>query len=451
MKLSKLIALFVSSGLFVLPGTASAIEVAFERDASIPLVYLNVAVKTGTVTDPQGAAGLTNFTGEVMIRGTRSRSKEQIDVAIDQLGAQLSVETRAEALIFRGAVLATQLDRFLDLLKDIITQPSFPDTEIRKLKSEVVSGILEELATDSTLTGRRFAEFMFAGHPYGKPVLGKVKDIESLNRQKVAAHYEYLFNDANLLVVGAGDAEQGKIDSWARMIGENRKASGQEIAKVAPPQLPAARRLLIIDKPDRTQTQIRAGQVGVRMTDKEFFPLYLGNHAFGGGSFSARLMVEIRVKRGWSYGAYSYFRHGQRPRSWEFQLAPASKDAAPALERALAMASELREKGISAEEYEFAKQSLVNSAGFMFNTPEKRVENKLLERTLELPDGFMKTYGPELSKVKLEEVNQAFRKFLAPERLSIAVLATAKDLKAPLTKAAGVQDSQVQVVPYTQE
>ena len=188
------------------------------------------------------------------------------------------------------------------------------------------------------------------------------------------------------------------------------------------------------------------------MTDPDFFPLYLGNYAFGGGSFSARLMVEIRVKRGWSYGANSAFRQGPSARSTgKSHLFPAEKDTAAALAYTLQMTQDLKDKGITGEEFEFAQRSLVNSAGFLYNTPKKRVENTLLERTLDIPDGFMKNYGPELQKVKIEEVNAALKSFVQPDKLAIVVLGTAKNLKESLAKSAAIPVEQVEVSPYTSD
>lgn len=446
----KLKVLAVLAFAIAFPKTGSAIEVAFEKDARVPLVYLNVAVKAGTVTDPEGKSGITNFMGEMLLRGTKARTKEQIDLELDQMGARLAVETRAEALILRGAVVKSQLKPFLDLLTDIATQPSFPEREIVKLKSEIVSGILEELGRDSSLASRHFNAFLFEGHPYGKSVLGNTKEVQGLTRDELSAHYDRLFRDSQLLVVGAGDAEFGVINTWATELAKVRPG-GTAVSKAAPPKPSTKRRLLIIDKPDRTQTTAVGGQIGLRMTDPDFFPLYLGNHAFGGGSFSARMMVEIRVKRGWSYGAYSYFRHGLRPRSWQFSNQSQTAATADALALLVKMTEEVKAKGITKEEFAFAQESLVNSAGFMFDTPTERVDLKLLERTIDLPDGFMKNFGPELKKVKLEQVNAAFQRFLKPETLSFTVVATAKDMKAPLAKAAGVPESEVQVVPYTQQ
>jgi zinc protease len=446
--------LFLALNVFF-PYTGHALEVTFEEDAQLPIVNINVAIKAGAVTDPVGQAGLTNFTGEMLLRGSKLHTKQQIDLALDQMGARLDVETRAESLIFRGAVLTSQLTKYLGLLKEILTQPSFAAHEINKLKSEIISGLQEELGHDSSLAARKFNQFLFRDHPYGKPILGNLKDIESLSKSQVVAQYERLIRDRFLLIVGSGDASRQIITAWAKEVSSARpdtplKPEEQALLeKVKTPKNAEHRRLLIIDKPERTQTQINMGQIGVLMTDKRFFPLHLGNHAFGGSSFSSILMTEVRVKRGWSYGANSYFRFGLEPRSWLVHLFPASKDTASALTLSIKLIEDLKNNGITEQQFEFAKQGLVKKSGFMFNTPKKRVENTLLEKTLNLPEGFMKSYGPELQKVSFSDVNRALKDFLKPENLAISVLGTAKDLKEALAKAAGTPGNQVEVVSYT--
>jgi zinc protease len=451
-KLNMLFASFAAIAASALSTQARAVEVSFEPNTNLPIVYVNVAVKAGSVTDPKGQSGITNFMGEMLLRGTKTKSKKQLDFALDQMGARLEVEIRAEALILRGAVLASEVKPFLALVQEIITEPSFPPAEIGKLRKEIVSGILEELGDDSGLASRRFTSFLFQGHPYGEPVIGKAADVEKMKRADIIAQYKRLFNDQNFLVVGQGDASDALIREWSENLGKRLPSLGQKpIAMVTTPENATHRRLEIVDKPDRTQTQINLGQIGVLMTDPDFFPLYLGNYAFGGGSFSATLMTEIRVKRGWSYGAYSYFRQGLRPRSWAVHLFPANKDTAPALAETIKLIEELQKKGITEAEYKFAQASLVNSSGFMFNTPRKRVENTLLERTLNLPKGFMQSYAEHLSAATLDQVNGALKRFLKPDELAISVLATASELKGPLAKAAGVAEKDVLVVPYTQE
>jgi zinc protease len=184
------------------------------------------------------------------------------------------------------------------------------------------------------------------------------------------------------------------------------------------------------------------------MTDPNYFKLYVGNHALGGHSFSSILMQEIRVKRGWSYGANSAFRFGLQPRSWLVHLFPAAKDTPDALAYTLKIMEDIKKDGISADRFEFAKKSLMNSSGFMYNTPSKRVENTLLEKTLNLPKGFMKSHAEQVAALNLNEVNQALKNFVKPENLTITVVGTAKNLRAPLAKAAGLTETMIEVEPY---
>lgn len=448
---SIIILLLILNALINLP--AQAIEVAFEEDPRLPIVYLNVALKKGAVHDPEGQSGITRFMSEMLLRGTAKKLKKDLDLALDQLGAKLEAETQPESVLLRGAVLSSELDRFLDLLTEIITEPSFDLKEMMKLKSETVSAIMEELGNDRTLGVKRFESFLFQGHPYGNPVMGVSKDVEHFSREQLNAHYERVFQEKDLLIVGTGHARPEQLNAWGEKLALLRPNRPEAIpeARLTTPAQPDTMRLLIIDKPDRTQTQINVGQVGLKMTDPDYFPIYLGNHAFGGGSFSARLMVEIRVKRGWSYGAYSFFRHGTQPKSWQYWLFPALKDTPQALETSLSMLSDLKEKGITQEEFDFAQRSLINSAGFRYNTPKKRVENKLIERTLGLPDGFMKSFDKQLSEVTLNQVNTALNKFIEPDHIAIAVVGTAKGLREKLAQTVKMDPEQVKVVKYTTE
>ena len=451
--MKKMNILLASLAVFALTLSASALETRFEADSALPVVYLNVAVKAGAANDPTGQSGIGNFVGEMMLRGTKMRSKAQIDETLDLLGATLSVEVRAEAIIFRGRVLSSKLAEYMEVVQDIVTNPSFPESEIKKLKAEISSDIVEMRGKDSSVAKVFWDAFLFQGHPYGKPILGKLHDLDKIRREDLVRHYGNLFQDRNLLVVGSGDSESTFVDAWAKRIAEKRPNSGgvNPIHVSPAPKKWEKRRVLFVDKADRTQTQVYFGQVGLRMTDPDFFPVYVANHVFGGGSFSARLMTEIRVKRGWSYGAYSYFRHGIQPRSFQAYTFPATKDTASAVALMDTMLHTFREKGITPAEYEFAKSSLINSAGFSYNTPAKRVENILLEKTLDLPDGFMKSYADHLATVTLEQANDAVKKFLDPDHMSILVLGTAKEIKAKVAESLKVPETEIPVVPYTKE
>ena len=136
---------------------AQAVEVFFERDQKVPLVYVSVAFRAGATQDPEKLQGISQFTTELMLRGTKSRSRERLDLDLDQMGAHLAVEVRAEYLVFQGAVLSRELNGFLELLMEVLTQPAFSEGEIQKLKSELKSGLLDEQSKDARVAAKQFA------------------------------------------------------------------------------------------------------------------------------------------------------------------------------------------------------------------------------------------------------------------------------------------------------
>jgi zinc protease len=391
--------------------------------------------------------------GEMLLRGTTTHSKKEIDSILGQMGARLDVDVRSDMLVFRGAALSSQLNAFATLFKEILTTPAFPPEELKKLKSETISALQEELGHDGALAIKKFSEFLFLQHPYGHPIAGRSKDIEKIQPAQLLAHYKNMFQTSKLLILGSGDADSSRITEWAQTIAFALPDSSTDSRdkQIPVPKNTPHKRLLIIDKPERTQTQIWIGQIGALMTDPRFFALHLGNTAFGGSSFASILMEEIRSKRGWSYGASSYFRFGLQPRSWQAHLFPAEKDTAAALEHTLKLITALQTEGLTQEKFDFTQKVITNNAGFLYDTPEKRVENKLLEKVLYLPPGFMTTYQQETQKLTREQVNQALHQFIKPEQLAIVVLGTASHLKSALANATGIPEAEVIVVPYNQE
>ncbi len=450
MKLSRFrfqmaVALIAMTGV----SNALAIDVLIEEDSRVPIAYVNVVIRSGAIADPEGATGLTTFLGSMMLRGTQRHTKEQIDLMLDQWGAQLGIETRTESTVVRGAVLSTKLPDFLELIGEILSLPVFPESEIRKLKAETLSNLLAMQGNDHALAARKFGQFLFQDHPYGRPLDGISSEVSRISREQLVHQHRNVFRRDVAQILAVGDVDSRVVRSWALRLESLLPKGDGPIARAVAPSLPTKRRLQIVDKPDRTQTQILIGQRGVTMKDPDYYALYLGNVAFGGGSFMSRLMQEIRVKRGWSYGARSAFRFSLQPRSWQVHLFPAENETPAALQYTIEMIESLRSKGITEKEFQLARQSSINSAAFLNDTPKKRIENRILESTLELPKGFFADFAKNLAKVTREEVNQALARFLNPESLTITVVGTASRLKQDLAVSSRVSAQHLVVTPYT--
>ncbi len=429
------------------PVKSSAIEVMFESENKLPLVYLSIALKTGAVADPKDKTGLSQFTGELLLRGSKSKTRKQINQKLDEMGASLGFDTRSEMMILRGVVLSDQISAFLDLITEILTQPRFDQKEINKLKKETLSKILASEGDDMQLAYLHFQKHLFGDHPYAKPIDGLKNHVSSFTKKDIKNQYKRLFLAEGMLIVGSGDAESKLIKTFGKNL--KKKLPGKALyPKIRAPKRLTERKVILIDKPNRTQAQVMVGKIGVKLQHPNYFALNLVNHTFGGGGFTTRMFKQIRKEKGWSYSAYSYFKFGTEPRFWLSHFFPKNQDLEVSLSYFLKMLNDLEESGITAQEYEFNKNAIINGSGFKYNTAKKRNENTILEETLHLPPRFMRSYARRTKKVSLKKANHAIKDFLGKSNELILILGTADQLKPQIAKALKIKEKEIEIFPF---
>lgn len=434
--------------VFFLVHSAHAISVSFEEDSRIPMVELALWLKGGAAQDPPGKEGLTNFMGWSLIRGTTHYKKAELEKRLDKLGAAIYIDTRPDGMIIRSSVLSDKLPEFLDLLKEVVTAPAFNATELTKLKEEIKGIILEKRGKDNELARYWFDRLFFAGHPYSYSVRGTLKSLASFTVADLNKQYRKIFQPDYISVVGAGMADTNLVKAWANRLGTSLKSTGPLDEILSPEKLHHDYQVVLIDKPALTQTQILIGLPGMHPKNPDYDAIELGNEVFGGGVFTSRAYREIRLQHGWSYGARSFFRHGKYARNWNLFYFPANKDVAESLVYAMGMLEKVKKEGVTKEEFREAQNGMVQAAGFNYNTPGKRVENKILEQMWDLPTDYFKTTGDRLSKLNLEEVNRKFQTFIQPDKVMILILCTAKDLKQKIADGLKMDASKIKVIAY---
>lgn len=416
-------------------------KIQFEEDHSLPIVYLDIVSDAGAAQDPPGKLGLANIASRMLLRGTQRRSKTEFFRQVELLGGQIRVDGhQQEGMEFHAEVLSENLDRFLDLLEETLVKPKITAEELHKLKKETIGRILEQKGDDRALAGLHFLRFFYGSHPYGNPVMGTQKGVKAITHKDVLDHYSRHFGGGTLSLFGSGDASEEKIERWFSKLVAKLTALHPEAAPVEPlqkPVIPSGRRTLIVDKPKTTQTQILIGGTGMRPEDPRFYAVQLANHSFGGDSFQARMMVEIRVKRGWTYGASNHFRFGALPRHFAMHLFPKTDDTPPAIALAVQLFEDFVKSGLTEEEFEFARDSLINNAPFNYDTPKKRLSNAINEHFWNFPQGFFRDFSKNIAAVSYRDIAPAVKTIFQPGDLTLVVVGDAAKLKGELQKLPG--------------
>lgn len=431
------------------PASVTASNVLVETSHDLPLVSVSVATKAGSLLDPSDLDGLTRVSGRLMRRTGGGRDAQQIDTQIDALGGSLAVEVSPSAASFSGTVIRRSLEPYMALLADVLARPGLAEDELGRLKREMQADLVEALDDDRGLARRWFRKAMFEGHPYGRPVNGISATLERITRADVERTARRLVEREGLIVAFSGDITRAEAESHAQRLLEALPSGTVPVDTTPEPTFPSGRRLIIVDKPERTQTQILIGGYGTHANDPDHTALLVGNTIFG-GTFTARMTQEVRSKRGWSYGAYSSLPIDRRRQAFSMWTFPKAEDAAPCVALELDLLHALREKGVTKKELSWAKRYLTRSHAFAVDTPSKRVGLTLDARLYDLPPNYYEEYLTRVAAVDLEQVNQALQQRLPEKDLLIVVVGTAADIRAPL-EAAIPDLTEVEVVKFDTE
>ena len=449
---SILLSILAVTLLALVQAARASSDFSFETSRQLPMVYLNIISEVGAAHDPVGKEGLATTTGQMLTRGTQNKSKMEFLKTLESLGASVDADIRPEGTVVRVYFLTDNRDKVLALIGEMFTQPRFDKGELDKLKKELIGMVLAEKGNDARLAQRHFQRFLYGSHPYANPVNGTERGLSSLSLDDVRSLYATNYGRGTLRLFGSGDADSGDIQRWWNSLMDSMakvNPGARQAAAIPAPTLPLGRRLLIVNKPKTTQSHILFGHGAPRPDAPGFHALRLGNHAFGGPSFQARLMQEIRVKRGWTYGASNRIAMGCMPRHYTVYYFPKTADTTPALSLGVQMLEDLVAKGITSEEFHFAQDSLVNRAPFDNDTPRKRLENQTNELLFNLEAGFFKDLSAHTKDVSEGDVGPALTRYFKPENLTITVLGDGGALKDKLSKLPGL--TEIKMIDYRAE
>ncbi len=426
--------------------TADGVPVFLEVSHVLPIVDVDVIVLRGSILDPRGKEGLTRLTARLMRRGPKGTSAEAFDERLDSLGATLTISVGHESMRIQGSVIRRNLGRFLREVAAVATRPGLRRKDFARLRRTAEAELVQLRDHDGALAARAFRRSLFGDHSYGRPVSGTSSSVKSLQLAEVRAHHERLIRAPHLLIGLAGDvtpedAERLIDSSFSGLTrGATRRPPRRE------PRQREGRHVVLVDKPKRTQSQVYIGTLGMAVGDPDSHAMIVGNTAFG-GTFTARLMKEVRSERGWSYGAYSKLGADRQREAWSMWTHPGAEQLVDCVRLQLALYEAWLDRGLTRAEVARTKRYLIKSHPFDLETASKRLEPKLQGYKHQLPADWFSSYTERLRALSRSDVNDAVRRHLSRDDLSIAVLATATpELEAALRSTAGVRS--LEVIPF---
>jgi zinc protease len=415
----------------------------------IPLVDLSISFRSGSALEPAQKVGLTRLMGRMLRRGAEGWTSDKIEETIDRYGGEISVDVSASSINVHAQVIRRNLEPFVKLVTDLLVKPTFPKDELERLQREAVAEIIEARDHDKSVASKFFRESVFGTHPYGRGTTGTTKSIPTITREDVVAAHALHFKRGNIVLGIAGDLTAEEAKSIVLPIVAAFPAGAANVDPTPDPVFPKGRKLVFVDKPSRTQTQILIGAPGTHANDPDHVALHVANTVFG-GTFTARLMKEVRSKRGWSYGAYARLPIDRRREAFSVWTFPAATDAPACITLEIELLEELVKNGITDQELAFAKSYLSESYAFDIDTAYKRVRQAVDEEIYSLPVDSHTSYVKKILAVTKPEADAALAKRISTKDFVVVVVGTAAELKPKIEKAIpGLTSSEV--VPFDRE
>jgi zinc protease len=387
-----------------------------------PIVAINIAIRAGSVCDPDGWPGAVNLLARVMDRGTSGRSAAELAEAFDGRGVSLGVHVGRHLLSFVCTCLVEDFDPILDIIGDIIRNPSMPDGELATRKGEVVTAIRQDEDSPFTRAAEGLMEAMYGpAHPYGRRVKGSVETVERMSRDLLVALHRRRVAPAATTAVVVGEVETSRAAAAVARVFGDWAAPYQ--APADPPRAPvaSARRTIVLPMMNKSQADIAYGFTAVSRSDPRYYAYLLMNHIVGQYAIGGRLGDSIRERQGMAYYAGSTFEANitEGPLFVRAGVNPANVDRAIAsIDQELTRA---REEGLTQKELDLSRNYLIGSM------PRALETNNGIASFLQTAECFSlgldyDVRQPEfLHGVTLDQVDAAVRDTLDPGHATVVI------------------------------
>jgi zinc protease len=401
----------------------------------LPVVVLIWMIPVGSASDPADRAGLATFVADLLDEGSGGRTMLEVNEQLARMGAQLDTEVGVDATMLTLVSLSRTARDALALLAEVVCRPNLAQGEIARVRSLRLNRIRQMRSVPGALADRAFYKQLYGSHPYGQPPLGTEETLERIDQTELHGfHRERLLGVAPTLVL-IGDLPSDGLRETARGILPS-DFTGSRQTDEPWPRLPSidelpgqangnrgAARLVLVPRPGAAQSELRVGALTADRTTPDYHPLVVTNAAVG-GAFVSRLNLNLRERRGFTYGVRSSVQFWRAPGPFVVQTSVQTDATAASIAEIL---KELADVGgprpVDAREIVRARDSLTRGFARSFETAEQIARAATQLVLYDLPDSWYDDFVPRVEAVEPEEVTRIAREYLDPGRMYVTVVA----------------------------
>ena len=403
----------------------------------LPTVAFGLLVKSGALSDPADKAGLAHLTTSMLTEGTASRTSAQISDEIEFLGSHLRASASREHIVLVSDGLSTNWRDALNVLGDIAQNAEFPAHELERVRANLLTDLRRVSDSPATISGRATRGVLFGpGTPYGHPLTGVESSVEQVSTDDLNAFFGANFRPGSSTFIIVGDLSLDEAVEAANNTFGQWPAGQEQASESAQSALPTPSEttIYLADKPGAAQSVVRSGHLTIPRMDPRFMPLNVFNYIFG-GQFGARLNMNLRQDKGYSYGYMSSIEWNLGP---SMLIAGGGVQTAVTKETVIETLKEFNEilgdRPVTETEYRDAIDGIMRSIPSQFETQFQIISQLTRIVTFDLPDDYFAKYPELLAGTTLDDVRSAGSELLDVDHLNIVIAGDAAEIKPGLSE-----------------
>ena len=389
----------------------------------VPLVSVFVLLPLGSASDPPERPGLAAITGDLLDEGCGPLNALELHDALARIGAQLDTEVGSDGTLLELTMLARHASRGLELLADMVLRPRFEQRDFDRVRDLRLNRLVQLRDTPSALADRVYAELLYKGHPYGHLPIGTEGSLRAMTLREVGAFHARGYRPSAATIVAVGDAPHDRLaelvqNGFGQWTSADPDPPG-DLAQRAP--LPAPR-LAVVNRTAAAQSELRIGHIGPPRTTPDYHALLVMNMVLG-GQFVSRINMNLREKKGYTYGARTSFDFRRAPGPFTLQASVQSDATTDAVREAIGEIGAIRgERPVSKEELELGRAALTRGYPRNFETADQVGRAAVQLALYSLPDDYFTTFVPKVLELTEADVTRAAAEHLDPSRLVTVIV-----------------------------
>ena len=398
----------------------------------LPLVTVLALVDAGAATEARHEEGVAALTARALAEGTGALDGAAVTARFERLGTAFDATADWDSSVARLTVTTSRLEEAFALFAEVVQAPSFPAADVARLRDERLADLAQQLAEPRGLADERFEGFLYAAASrYARAAGGTAPHVAALDDAAVRAFHAAHYGPASTTLILVGDV----TPAAARAMAERRFGAWRSAARPAAPLTAATarggRRVVVVEKADAPQSELRVGHVGVPRMHPDHLPLVVMNGILG-GLFSSRINLNLRERHAFTYGASSGFDWRRGPGPFVVSTAVKSEVTARAVEEILREIDGMRAAPPAADEVALATDYLAGVFPIRYESTSS-VAGALAGATMfGLPEDWFARYRERIRAVTPADVHRVAQAHLDPSRLLVLAVGDAPVIAGPL-------------------